>query len=573
MIYCKLVQITRNSRGQAIDEEREIAGDSLRIGRGADCIIHLPDPRIRLNQAVISYADDGKLYLESTDELLNFNGEFRKREALNMGTRVIIGPYLFIVEGKDNEHDVILSYELVQPLSDERTELKKRSRTHLAQTGLSKRFIAIALALLIGTLFLALPILNAINSQLHSSSASLPVALDESWNPGPISAGHKPIATDCQQCHRKPFVRVEDNACTACHKDIGGHVGNPAIQASLFGETRCASCHLEHKSSHAATNSNPALCVDCHGNLKNRLAGSGKIPFDDIHDFSDDHPAFKLSIGTGARGGQIKRISQDDKAALVENSGLKFPHDVHLSAKGINSPDGRLVMQCSNCHSLDEAGVRFKPVSMQMHCASCHRLEFEPAVTTRQVPHGDVGSVMTTLREFYGNQSINESPIDVATIDGLLRRPDQTEAKAQRTRASEWANQKANIIATDLFEVRVCVTCHQITPDKNNHEKPWSITPVNITQQWLPKNNFAHYQHSNTSCATCHDVIKSRQSDDIAIPPISTCRSCHSGATPVRNKVTSTCESCHGFHMPSHQNLSPEQLKVLHTKISAEVTP
>jgi predicted CXXCH cytochrome family protein len=575
MISCQLIQVTRNTRGQAIREERDIAGDSLRIGRGADCIVHLPDPRIHLHHATIDYADDGKLYLESADELLNFNGEFRKRQALGLRSRVLIGPYLFIVEEKNNEHDIVLSYELIQALSDPRTELKLRSRTSLAEAGLSIRFLAAGSALIIALLFLVLPAFNAVSPELHNAAASLPVSLDESWNPGPLSASHRSIATDCQQCHRKPFVRVEDGACTTCHKNIGGHVESQTIQTSLFGEIRCASCHLEHKDNHAITKSNPALCVDCHGNLKADPTTGIATQLSDIHDFSSDHPGFKLSIKTGVNLIDIKRVSQNDKANLIEHSGLKFPHDVHLTTKGINSPNGRMVMQCSNCHSPDEAGSRYKPIVMETHCASCHRLEFEPAITSRQVPHGDVSNLMTTLREFYGSQSINETPIDVATIDGLLRRPDQTDAKAVRTRASEWANQKASVIAKDLVEVRVCITCHQVTRNREDIDKPWTIAAVNITDHWLPKNNFTHRQHSNTQCATCHQMTTSSKSSDIAIPDITTCRSCHSGANPVRNKVTSTCESCHGFHLSNHSKITIEQINAtqIKTAVNVEGTP
>ena len=566
MIYCQLLLITRNSRGQAIDEAREIAGDSLRIGRGANCIVHLPDPRINLHHATIQYADDGKLYLESANELLNFNGEFRKREALRTGSRILIGPYQLIVEEKDNDHDLVLSYELVSPLSDDKDELKKRSRTSLSQTGLSKRSIALSLGALITLAFLILPVLNATQPQLVSGSEKLPFTLDESWNPGPISAGHQAFAKDCQQCHTKPFVQVEDTACATCHKNIGDHVANKTMQTNLFGETRCASCHLEHKDSLTIARSNPALCVDCHSDLKTHKATNPGIALNNIHDFSSDHPGFKLSMKTGAHAADIKRIDQTDKAQLIENSGLKFPHDVHLSKKGIKSPDGRSVMQCSNCHTPDEAGVRFKPIVMQTHCANCHRLEFEPAVTARQVPHGGVAEVMTTLREFYGSQSVSESPIDVATIDGLLRRPEQANDKSARTRANVWANKKANSVATDLFEVRVCSTCHEVKPVNNNAELPWAITPVNITDHWLPKNNFAHNQHSNTECSACHNTANSKQSSNISIPDISTCRSCHGGAKPARNKVTSTCESCHGFHLPSHQKISIEKLNAARDK-------
>ena len=567
MISCKLIVVTRNSRGQAIHEQREITGDNLRIGRGANCILHLSDPRINLHHATIEYADDGRLYLESTDELLNFNGEFRKREALRVGIRILIGPYQFIIEEKDNENDLVLSYELVSPLPDDTTELKKRSRTSLTQTGLSKRSIALILAALITLAFLILPVLNAIKPELVTVADKLPITLDEAWNPGPISASHQAFAQDCQQCHSKPFVQVEDQACTSCHKDINDHVANKAVQASLFGETRCASCHLEHKESHAIALRNPALCIDCHSDLKTRKSTHPEIVLNDIHDFSSDHPAFKLSIKTGPSISDVRRIEQDSKTELEENSGLIFPHDGHLSAKGVNSPDGLTTLQCSNCHTPDEAGVRFKQISMESHCSSCHRLEFEPAVTTRQVPHGEVATVMTTLREFYGSQSIGEAPIDVATIDGLLRRPEKIEAKAARTRADLWAKQKANAIATDLFEVRVCNTCHEVTRTENDLQAPWKITPVAITQHWLPKNTFAHKQHSNSACATCHNTVNSANSKDISIPDIATCRTCHGGAKPVRNKVTSTCESCHGFHLPTHQNLSSGKKQTAHTGI------
>ena len=565
MIFCKLILVTRNSRGQAIHEERDIAGDSLRIGRGANCILHLADPRINLHHASIQPADDGKLYLESTNELLNFNGELRKREALRAGSIILIGPYQLTVEEKTNDHDLILSYELIQPLSDEGADLKERSRISLMQTGLSKRSIAVGLALFITLAFLILPVLNATKPELLTIADKLPVTLDESWNPGPISDSHQAFAKDCQLCHAKPFVQVEDQSCTGCHKDINDHVANKPVQTNLFGETRCASCHLEHKENLAIALRNPALCVDCHSDLKTHKAGNPGIVLNDIHDFSTDHPGFKLSIKTGASVSDVQRIEQSNKTRLIENSGLKFPHDVHLSSKGVNSPDGRTSLQCSNCHTPDEAGVRFKQISMESHCASCHRLEFEPAVTTRQVPHGAVMDVMTTLREFYGSQSIAETPIDVATVDGLLRRPESAGSKAERTRADQWAGQKANAVATDLFEARVCKTCHTVTRVDDNLQAPWKIAPVNITQHWLPKNTFAHNQHSNSECSTCHNTANSKNSKDISIPDITTCRTCHGGVTPVRNKVTSTCESCHGFHLPGHTSSPAEQIKSAHS--------
>lgn len=571
MIYCLLVQITRNSKGQEVREERDIAGDNLRMGRGADCILHLPDPRINLHHATIQYADDGKLYLESARELLSFNGVMRKRDALRAGMRLLIGPYQLTVEEKDKDHDLVLGFELIQALPDDRAEFKKRSRTSLAQTGLSKRSLAVGLAALITLAFLVLPVLNAIQPELRASSRRLPISLDEAWSPGAISTGHQGFAKDCQQCHTKPFVRVEDQACRACHLDLGDHLVNKTLQTNIFGNTRCASCHLEHKVGASIAQSNPALCVGCHSNLTAHKSDNTAITLANIHDFGSDHPGFKLSIKTAGAEITVQRIDQNDKSRLKENSGLKFPHDIHTATKGIKSPDGITKLQCISCHAPDEAGVRFKPVAMKTHCANCHRLEFEPAVSNRHVPHGDVAEVMTSLREFYGSQSVAESPIDVAIIDGLLQRPEPGGiAKLEHARASAWANQKANVIATDLFEVRVCVSCHEIKRNLANEKQPWTIAPVTITEHWLPKNNFSHNRHTNSKCSTCHNVSSSKSSADIAIPDILTCQSCHAGATPARNKVTSTCESCHGFHMETHLQPGTHNINAANTLSTAK---
>ena len=546
MIRCLLIQITRNRRGQPIREQRLIAGDSLRVGRGTDCNIHLPDPRVKLHHATIKHADDGKLHIEGNGAALAINGVFEQKGELRSAMRILVTPYEFIVEPCSGDHDLVLTLELVQPLPDDRQEIKARARTTLAEAGLSKRGVGLWLAAFIVLVFLVLPVLSAVVPELRWATAHLPVTLDESWNPGALSAGHQSFGKHCNECHQKPFTHVQDQACENCHKNVADHIEVQALQTSVFGETRCAECHRDHKGLKGLVRTDASLCVACHGNIKTLNV---KTALPDIHDFVHDHPAFQLSFKTGAEKNDVVRILQTDKDKLVEKSGLKFPHDVHLVKNGVKSPTGNVVMECKHCHTPDDAGMRFMAINMKKHCVECHRLEFEPAAIERQAPHGSEREVMTMLREFYAGIAIGKTPIDVVTVDGLLRRPNDARREVLHQRALDWANLKAAKVAEDLFEVRVCTECHDVKRVAANADVPWKVAPVNIADHWLPKSRFKHVKHRSFACADCHKAADSKQSSDVLIPDIKKCRECHVGSQPARNKVASTCELCHGFHV------------------------
>ena len=89
----------------------------------------------------------------------------------------------------------------------------------------------------------------------------------------------------------------------------------------------------------------------------------------------------------------------------MESSNLKFPHDQHLKPE-VKSPKGRVTLECASCHVADPGGRAFLPIDMKRHCLECHSLEFEPAVTARQVPHGSVDDALLTMQEFYANVAL-----------------------------------------------------------------------------------------------------------------------------------------------------------------------
>lgn len=559
-----LVTQTRNKKGQLSRAEQVLTADVFRIGRGTDCKLFLPDPRVALHHAVIRRGEDGAVYIEADAGAINVSGGFERSARLRPDQRILVGPYEFFVLASRPDVDLAMTIELVEPLREGVDEVRSHVRAGLSQTWLSKRAFSWTAAALILAVFLFWPALSAMRAAPVPDGAK-PAALtpDASWDPGPLASAHASFGRDCGQCHRQPFVQVTNQACESCHRSIGWHFALDTPQAKAIHEkvfddpahpARCASCHRDHKGANGLVRTDATLCTDCHRNLKARHPGAS-LP--DIADFAVDHPRFKLSMLSPGKTGKdaVVRVAQDQREGkLAERSGLKFPHDVHLDRKGVRGPAGRVVMECANCHAPDEAGLRFKPTTMKDHCQQCHSLEFEPRATTRQVPHGNVENVLATLNEFYAQAALADTPIDVV-VDAGIRRPGERLSEGRRQAALAWATDKANKIAHDLFEDRVCFICHQITSTPKAGIEParWQVAPVAVTQHWLPKSRFPHSQHNTFECAKCHDVARSKTSVDIAIPNIDQCRDCHGGSEPTRDKARGTCETCHGFHTGSHR--------------------
>jgi hypothetical protein len=551
-----LITVTRNRKGLPVRAARMIEGDSFALGRATSCAIYLPDPRVALQHATV-FVDKGATRLATVGTAtMMVNGRPDAETMLAPGSRVEIGPYALAVEPAPAGVDLALSVELVRPLPDDLAEIRARSRTSLEATGLAKRAPAWALLLIVLAAFLAIPVINAVLPPLRAATAKMPVAPDRSWNPGPLAAGHQSFAQDCAKCHEVPFVRVRDRTCLGCHQKVAGHVASADVELQLFGDTRCATCHADHKGPVGIVRNDSGLCTDCHADLKRRLPDTRLA---DATDFAKGHPEFKVTLWNGPGKDDVVRIVGTDKANLVERSHLRFPHEEHLR-QSIRGPKGRVNLECRSCHVPDTSGKSFEPVNMQKHCLQCHTLEFEPAVTSRQVPHGSANEAMLTMQEFYASIALNNVPVD--TIDtGEIRRTiprpaGSTLTEEERKQALAWARAKAQKVAQDLFEARVCIVCHEIvkkTGPGGEDDTMWDVAQVHIATAWLPKASFDHERHHTYKCSDCHDkVAKSTKSSDVNIPDIETCRVCHAGNLRAAKKEVSTCEACHGFHLQGH---------------------
>ena len=577
MIRCKLIELAAaDGAGAGSKIGRSVTGETLSVGRATSCKIYIPDPSIRLDHASIYRAEDGRLYLKASGPVY-VEQKLQTNVRLEAGQLIAIGPYEFHVDALSDGAElatagITLSYGQVESATASTVVTAQELITPGWSRFFSRRVLAWALSLLVILFCGVLPYrtahtplngANAANAVSQSPMAMMETALqaagaselDAFWNPGPISSAHQNIGSQCRLCHDQPFERVRDASCQACHKSVGDHIADKGLQHDAFNGQRCATCHKDHQGPSGMKKVDAIGCVQCHDSIK-RYAAKSKL--EDIGDFAAKHPAFKLSMvqpdGAPAAKPTVKRELQ--APGLKNPNGLKFPHDVHLAKAGIKSPtgdpakQGRVVLECANCHVPNAAGDGFETVRMEKNCQSCHRLAVSPQAPERQMPHGKPADVAVAVREMYASLALDRFPAQLTTVNALLQRPADKPIPAQLIPATRWIQEQTQSSLVQMFESPkgVCLTCHQITPKPDAND--WLVSPVVYTHHWLPKSKFSHVQHKNASCESCHGAAKSKDSADILIPDIDSCRTCHAGTQPSGNKVQSSCDSCHGFHAP-----------------------
>jgi predicted CXXCH cytochrome family protein len=510
--------------GRSAALRKTVSAEWVRIGRDASCEIHLADPRIALQQGMIVNRD-GPVYLEGEAGAQDISRKTVRSVRMVPGEPLDIGPYRMQLLPAPPGYDAAVSISLTRP-RDAVADLGSRSaRKTLASLGFSKRGAAWIGLLAVLVACLVIPAGRVLHLPWSGGGS------DRMWNPGPVMLAHQPIGERCGACHESAFEHVSDHACLACHAAVGHHVSVAMRTGALFEGVRCASCHREHKGVKPVQRDDDRFCVDCHRDVH---AKEPDARVKDVADFANAHPAFALA---------------------VRDPHLAFPHDKHLDPHGVRSPTrGRVRLDCASCHVPDASKRMFEPISMARACQECHRLDIEPAMTTREVPHGDPRAAVAMIEEFYAALALNGVPDSFTKAfgvpgEGLLRRVG-TPSTAEREDALRLATRKAAAVATDLFEARSCKTCHEVKRESAPGAKTpeWSVVPVQTTNRWMPQARFDHRVHERTPCAECHDVAHSKSSHDVAMPDIDSCRRCHAGSSPREGRITSSCLLCHGFH-------------------------
>jgi len=238
-----------------------------------------------------------------------------------------------------------------------------------------------------------------------------------------------------------------------------------------------------------------------------------------------------------------------------ENSGLAFPHKLHLDPRGGVAkmaatlagekgygPNG---LACADCHHPTEDGVRFKPITMERDCEACHSLAYDKVgATFRKLRHGDVDQAVADLT-IAGNTT---QPL----VTGRAR-PGAFGAGqpyfARFTRPAPNSPGGGGLVSGMLGRDGICGECHTATV-KNGRP---AVVPVVLPARYMANGWFDHASHKQAKCTECHAAPASASSADLLLPKVAECRTCHVGeqATGLfapTGKVPSGCAMCHAYH-------------------------
>jgi predicted CXXCH cytochrome family protein len=559
--FCLLRRASAGDTPKGTGEARGIVIHTrkLAIGRAPNQHLQLSSPGVEEQHAVVTTSTVGGLRvapLSGKALVVNGRREIRARR-IGPGDVIEVGSAKLTVHPSRSRRTVIL--EVCEPSAVGSNPQERHSEVAAAGPRMSPWSWSLALGF--AGLFLLLPLSGLIMPGLQESLREVPLLpSDTLWSPGPLHTAHQSIGTRCDACHVKPFERVRDQECFACHAAVAHHVDVRSSDVSLFHNVQCTSCHLEHKQPASLVQRDPRVCTDCHADLKRRKPNT---TVEDVTDFGSDHPEFRLTVLASTRIGdedmsptwRATRLDRNDPEAFVEHSHLRFSHAQHLDPKGVKSPTGERVLSCQDCHRPNASGRDMLPIRMETHCSGCHSLRFDEHDPGSGVPHGDLAGLYKTLREHFSRAYLVQSGAPPGLGDARLRRPGnelRILTEREQRRARDWVDAQSLKIAQELLEKRVCADCHEVrrAPGRTGLEQ-WRVEPVQLTSNWMPRARFDHAAHVSETCVSCHaEAPKSKHATDILLPDIARCRECHDGVGSSA-KVASDCLMCHPFHIPS----------------------
>jgi hypothetical protein len=245
-------------------------------------------------------------------------------------------------------------------------------------------------------------------------------------------------------------------------------------------------------------------------------------------------------------------------------------------------PAGRVKLECSDCHRpVAEAGGPWKyadphlqltaasgsdsgellhpdagyelmtSTSYEKNCASCHKLQFDEHFD-ESVPHSKPEVVHAFLLQKFQDY-INKNP-DVLHHEAWLptrKVPEITQLPPPK-KPEEWVTQRVSQ-SEQLLWLSTCKHCHQLDfssqPAAANTPVLPTVKPSALTERWMPNSIFSHQAHTAVSCESCHTLaLTSQKGNDMLLPSIKTCQSCHNSNTAKAGEAENSCFLCHEYH-------------------------
>lgn len=383
------------------------------------------------------------------------------------------------------------------------------------------------------------------------------------YSSGPLSFSHAVLSKRCEVCHVTQAgvfrEEVTDQACLRCHDAPAHHPSKATFTPA------CGSCHLEHKGSVRLASTIDASCTQCHGNLQTR---TGTVEYvRDIQNFDHQHPEFSALRPGATDPGQVK-----------------LNHYAHLRPN-LAGPNGPVQMDCHDCHRLAgmqgtwpyagpqatlaqvsvqtgdtnpvqkmQADIRpsqardyMAPILYATQCAGCHvkDLQFDKRFD-QAAPHDKPEVVQAFLIQKYGEYfathpgALSEPIAPERMLPGKFKAPLPVPHNRQ-----EWIDLQVMLADRLLFD-KGCKLCHVMM--EGNGLLP-AVAKSSIPARWLPHADFDHNSHRMLTCTSCHTrTPDSKQTADILLPGIASCRSCHQDRGVRHDAASARCSECHSYH-------------------------
>ena len=443
---------------------------------------------------------------------------------------------------------------------------KKKFKIESKTSKISIRSLSYLFFLFILLWFLVIPFMGSKDAKINEKLKSLPIATDKSWLSGPMAMAHKipEIGDNCQVCHVKPFEKVQDKQCLDCHRNLGDHVAKNHPAVDVLNEFLCENCHKEHNEPAQLTREDDALCINCQQDMKkyDDKKKKNEVAVQDVKGFnSDNHPPFRLSllqpfVKEGFYEWQVERPVFDKNNPAKEMSNLKFSHNVHLDEEKVQDDATGEALSCHDCHQLKDDGEHFEPMTMDKDCRSCHKLTFDVFNQDLELPHGNLRAATVMLEAHYIREFTDPKLREKRSRKKVRRIPGKhiNQASCEGT-GLNCGRSEAMKEAEFQFTKSGCITCHEVTAtgDENLLTK-WFVKPIRVNDDWYSKARFDHVSHLSVKgqdteeiCLSCHDVKKSDESSDIAMPQRNKCLECHRQGD--EHSVELSCTKCHAFHL------------------------
>jgi hypothetical protein len=412
------------------------------------------------------------------------------------------------------------------------------------------------------------------------------------YSSGRLSGAHAVVEKECGACHVEKAgvfaAKAEKSACLACHD-------GPAHHASRMAELECAACHEEHRGRVNLSAAHNEACAECHDGL--RAAGGTSNFFDHIRSFEDGHPEFaavqgnprdpgtiKLNhslhmkpIKKSANGPEVQLVCGDCHRPAAVKATWPYADAKYANAAVIYSEKDELLPvkaeTLAERHPKTEREL-MAPPKFGTACAACHLLTFDKRFD-EGVPHDKPEVVRAFLvKKFTEYIAAHANELrEVRDPDrALTGRPLVPGARVLTP--SEWVAEKT-MVAEELLWHKTCAQCHALStsPLYDTLIARWSssgssgarsgaagitapsaalklpmpeVAPSKTVAKWMPHAKFDHDAHRGLTCESCHaKALTSKETSDVLLPGIATCRKCHA---PGPEHAESRCFECHTYH-------------------------